>query len=311
MQRGTRRSGSFQDEAIAGRAGRPGKRDDLIGKKVALDDHVALLRARGPGDEPDELQLKRTNITFLVPRQAASDGTTQMTAALVQGVLRRDGTRLVCDVTELKAVAGDLDRLENGVQGPEREGFGNAEGVGALGRAPCARLQERSAHAKRAHELEAEAVPDRNRDEAAGGGRTRRVAGDGEGRPAPKVPEPEPAALAHRALCGASSRRRQTLPIIEDDRFGRSRSSSRKRRTIAIRRGRTWRGGKRSMRKTRPAAYREAPESQRRAFDRRLWADASERLINLQTHRRHSRRRSPRRNAPGHCSPKKRSSPRD
>ena len=38
-----------------------------------------------------------------------------MTSALVRGVLKRDGSRLVCEVTELKPVAGDLDRLERGV----------------------------------------------------------------------------------------------------------------------------------------------------------------------------------------------------
>ena len=35
--------------------------------------------------------------------------------ALVRGVLKRDGSRLVCEVTELKPVAGDLERLERGL----------------------------------------------------------------------------------------------------------------------------------------------------------------------------------------------------
>ncbi len=34
---------------------------------------------------------------------------------IVRGVLKRDGGRLVCAVTEIKPVTGDLDRLERGL----------------------------------------------------------------------------------------------------------------------------------------------------------------------------------------------------
>ena len=108
-------SGCYQDEAIAVEPVDLAKRGELVGKKVALDDHVAYYVDR-TGDDPDELQLKRTKVTFLVPRALRPEGRARMTAALVTGVLRRDGTRLVCDVSELKAVAGDLERLENGVK---------------------------------------------------------------------------------------------------------------------------------------------------------------------------------------------------
>lgn len=105
--------GFIQDEETPVEPADLARRTDLVGKKVLLDDHVAYYVPR-KGDVPDELQLKRTNITFLVPRKLRPDGTPP--AALVHGVLRREGTRLVCDVTELKAVAGDLERLENGIK---------------------------------------------------------------------------------------------------------------------------------------------------------------------------------------------------
>ena len=118
---------------------------------------------------------------------------------LVQGVLRRDGTRLVCDVSELKAGRRRSRSAGKRRQGAGGQGFGDAKAVGALGRAPRAGLQERRAH-EAGPRAGGRGVPDRNGDEAAGRGRTAGVAGDGEGRPTPRVPEPEPAALAHRAF---------------------------------------------------------------------------------------------------------------
>ena len=47
-----RLSAAFQDEAIPVEPGDLAKREDLIGKKVALDDHVALLREPAPATTP-------------------------------------------------------------------------------------------------------------------------------------------------------------------------------------------------------------------------------------------------------------------
>ena len=59
-----------------GRARRAGRREDLIGKEVAVDDHVSYYVPRN-GTEPDELQLKRTPITFLVPRRLRPTSSTR------------------------------------------------------------------------------------------------------------------------------------------------------------------------------------------------------------------------------------------
>ena len=58
--------GAIQDEEIAVEPGELARRDDLVGKKLVVDDHVRFYVKR-PGKEPDEIQLRRTNVTFLVP----------------------------------------------------------------------------------------------------------------------------------------------------------------------------------------------------------------------------------------------------
>ncbi len=143
--------------------------------------------------------MKRTNVTFLVPRKLPP-GEASHAAALVHGVLRRDGARLVCDVTELKAVAGDLDRLEHGVKGLSAR---DAETRKAWARWAEKRARDfkndglaRSERAK----LEAEAFRIETAMKRLGVDAPSEwlaMAKDARRR---RVPEPEPAALAHRAL---------------------------------------------------------------------------------------------------------------
>ena len=90
------------------------RRSDLVGRLVVVDDHVKYYVPRN-GSEPDELQLKRTPITFQVPRSLRPTGSTRLSAVVVRGVLAREEGRLVCQVSELKSVSGDLDRLERGL----------------------------------------------------------------------------------------------------------------------------------------------------------------------------------------------------
>ena len=90
------------------------RRSDLVGRLVVVDDHVKYYVPRN-GSEPDELQLKRTPITFQVPRSLRPTGSTRLSAVVVRGVLAREEGRLVCQVSELKSVSGDLNRLERGL----------------------------------------------------------------------------------------------------------------------------------------------------------------------------------------------------
>src|SRR5262249_51355083 len=140
------------------------------------------------------------NVTFFVPRKLKPPGTAaQLIAVLLEGTLRRDGSRLVCDVTALKSVAGDLERLENGLRG-----LGPRD---AATRSAWARWAQRRARdfknddlLKRARELEAEAFRIETTSKRLGVDAPQEwlaIAKDARSR---KVPEPEPAALAHRAL---------------------------------------------------------------------------------------------------------------
>jgi tetratricopeptide (TPR) repeat protein len=283
-------SGSLQEEAIAVEPSELTKRSDLIGKKVALDDHVRFYLPRN-GDDPDELQLKRTSVTFLVPRKMRFDGITKMSSALVQGVLRRDGTRLVCDVSELKAVASDLDRLENGVKGLGAKDSETRK-QWALWAERRARefkndndpVMKRKSEAllKRAREVEAEAFRIETTMKRLGVDAPEEwlaMAKDARRR---RVPEPEPEALAHRAFRAQLADKPdfaglQTIIREIEAFFPRASSDRDSARTNVSR----WEARYSADPAT---AYCDAPENLRRAFDRRLWADASEGLINSEKH---------------------------
>ena len=109
-----RRSGQTQNEAVSVEPDELERRHDLIGREVVVDDHVKYYVPRN-GGAADELQLKRTPITFEVPRRLRPPASTRLTAVIVRGVLKRDGERLICAVTDIKAVTSDLDRLERGL----------------------------------------------------------------------------------------------------------------------------------------------------------------------------------------------------
>jgi hypothetical protein len=269
---------SVQEEPIAVEPADLAKRADLVGKMVALDDNVAYYVPR-TGDAPDELQLKRTNVKFLVPRAMRPDP--RPSAALVQGVLRRDGTRLVCDVSELKAVASDLERMEIGVKALGAKDSATRK-QWALWAERRARDFKNEALMKRAREVEAEAFRIETTMKRLGVDAPEQwlaMAKDARRR---RVPEPEPAALAHRAFraqLGASPDVALLQTIIReiDEFFPRASSDRDAARTNLSR----WETRYASDPAT---AYRDAPDELRRAFDRRLWADASESLINSEKH---------------------------
>ncbi len=269
--------GALQDEETAVEPGELARRDELIGKKVVVDDHVRFFVKR-PGKEPDELQLRRTNVTFLVPGKLPWKS--KPAAALVHGVLRRDGGRLVCDVTEVKAMAGDLDRLENGVKGLSAR---DAQTRQAWARWASKRAREFKDEAllKRAREVEAEAFRIETAMKRLGVDAPSEwlaMAKDARRR---RVPEPEPAALAHRALRA----KLKAATEVAEARGDRTRdreilSGGRERAGAARANVARW---DELYAKDPAGAYRDAPENARKAFDRRLWADANERLIDTQT----------------------------
>jgi tetratricopeptide (TPR) repeat protein len=269
--------GATQDEETAVEPNELARRNDLVGKKLVVDDHV-MYYVKRPGKEPDELQLRRTNITFLVPRQLRLES--KPTAAVVHGILRRDGTRLVCDVSEVRPMPGDLERLENGVKGLSAR---DAETRQAWARWALKRAREFKDDGllKRARDVEAEAFRIETAMKRLGVDAPSEwlaMAKDARRR---KVPEPEPAALAHRAL-RAKLKAATDVAELEDlvreiENFfpTAAKDAGAARANVA-----RW---DELYAKDPAAAYRDASENGRKAFDRRLWADASERLIDAQT----------------------------
>ncbi len=270
--------GFLQEEAVPVEPSELAKRDDLIDKKVAVDDHKAFYVQRN-GSDPDELRLKRTDVTFLVPRAQRPQDPTRMTAALVRGILRRDGSKLVCDVTELKPVAGDLDRLERGIAA-----------VGARDsetRKAWARWAERRARdfknealMKRARELEGEAFRIETGMKRLGVDAPQEWLAMAQDARRRKVPEPEPEALAHRAFrakLATTPGEAELQTIVRDiEAFFPKASADRESGRANLAR---WEA---QYADDPASAYRDAPATARKAFDRRLWADATERLINFQ-----------------------------
>ena len=250
--------------------------------------------------------MKRTPITFLVPRRLRP-ASTRITSALVRGVLKRDGSRLVCEVTELKPVPGDLDRLERGLSSLTAKDFEK--------RKAWARWAERRAGdfkdealLERARAVEADALRIEARHEAAGVDAPEEwlaMARDARRR---RVPEPGPSELVHRALRAklASATTRRGRAGRDQGRSKRSFPNASTDRESSRVNLAQWLAPYAND----PAStYHSAPPEVRKALDRRLWAEATERSLDLQNDRGHPIGRRPWRNKPRPCSPKSRICP--
>jgi len=268
-----------QAEAIPVEPAELGRREDLIGREVAVDDRVSYYVPRN-GMEPDELQLKRTPITFLVPRRLRPPSTTKITSAQVHGVLKRDGSRLVCEVTELKPVAGDLERLERGLSSLAAKDFET--------RKRWARWAERRAKdfkdealMKRARALDGDALRIEADMKRMGVDAPQEWLAMAEEARRRRVSEPEPSALGHRALraklAAATSAADLQAVILEIEQFFRLASTDRDSGRVNLAR---WK----ALYEDDPAkTYREAPPEVRKGLDRQLWAEATERFLDLQS----------------------------
>ncbi|MGP0070232.1 MAG: hypothetical protein ACLQGP_42360 [Isosphaeraceae bacterium] len=257
------------------------RRADLIGREVVVDDRVKYYVIR-KGSEDDELELKRTPVSFRVPRRLRPPEIPKA-GVVVRGILKREGTRLVCEVTNLQLVPEDLERLERGlaILGPRDY----------ASRKAWARWAERRATdfgeangplMKRSRELEAEVLRMQ--------GDLKRVAVDApqewlamaQDARRRKVAEPEPSALAHRALRAqvASARSADEVKAVirEIEAFFPAAAKDRASAQMNLAR---WEAPYADD----PAdAYRNptATAAVRGALDRRLWADAEERLLELE-----------------------------
>src|SRR5262245_15391152 len=87
------------------------KRSDLVGREISVDDRVALFLLH-PGHDIDEITLKRTPVVFRLPPRLRYRQSPGAPAARLQGILRREGGKLFCDVTAIELLPRDMDRLD-------------------------------------------------------------------------------------------------------------------------------------------------------------------------------------------------------
>jgi hypothetical protein len=251
------------------------RRADLVGREVIVDDRVAYYVTRN-GSDDDELQLKRTPITFLVPRRLRPPVHARAVAALVRGTLEREGNRLSCRVTGLEIKPGDLERLDAAVAQLGARDYETRRAWARWAERRAADFRD-EALMRRARAIDAEVL----RLE----GEFKRVAVDAPeewlamARDARKrkVPEPEPSALAHRALrarlasAGGLAAVKSVAAEIESFFPGAAKDRAA---------GKAELGRWQARYADDPAdAYRSAPAEIRKALDRRLWADARQRLV--------------------------------
>lgn len=271
-------AGQPAGEAVAVEPADIARRDDLVGRQVIVDDHVKYYVAR-TGTEPDELQLKRTPITFEVPRRLRPASSTRLTAVIVRGELRREGSRLVCAVAELQPVGSDLDRLDRGLASLAAKDF--------EGRKAWAQWAERrgnefkdNALRERARTIEGEALRIESDMKRLGVDAPREWLAMAQEARRRRVPEPEPSALGHRAfkarLAAATTAGELTALIKEITEFFPGAAGDRASGQINLARWEV------PYNDDPAGTYRAATPPIRHALDRRIWADATARLLELQ-----------------------------
>jgi tetratricopeptide (TPR) repeat protein len=254
------------------------RRTDLIGRTIDVDDHVAYYVTR-TGTEDDELRLKRSAIPVQVPRRLRPREAPRISAVIVRGVLKRGSSGLICEATALQVVPPDRDRLERAIADLAPKDFESRQSLAAWAERRARDFKD-SALLTRARALESDALRIR--------ADTRRVAVDApqewlamakEARRR-QIPEPEPGAQAHRAiramLAAATSIPDLKILFQEIESFFPDVRSDRASARVNLAK---W---EKPYDNDPAGTYRTAGPDVRKALDRRLWADATERRLELQ-----------------------------
>lgn len=254
------------------------KRPDLIGKLISVDDRVSSFDFDPVSRTFDRISLKRCpGVTFRLPQPMRYTKRPPALAAVVRGVLRKDAAGLGCDVSSVELWGADLERLNRATAVLSKLDYEN--------RAAWARWGERRAIAFKDEEL---LKRSRALDVSAIHAESERPTRDPVGKALElaerardhSLPEPEPSALAHKALRGmtASAKSVEQLGALlakvetllpdakrpmPDDPEGLK----------------AW---QRAYDLDAAEGYRAAPGSTRRVFDRRLWVDVEQALLQRQ-----------------------------
>ncbi|MGA2699960.1 MAG: hypothetical protein ABSH35_02520 [Isosphaeraceae bacterium] len=254
------------------------RRADLVGKLVVIDDRVRFYQYHA-GRGYDELYLKRTNVVFRLPARLRPEGSPRPMPAVVQGRLTRDQDQLVCDVVTLKVLPNDLDRLDQAISALPARDFENRQAWAAWAEARGKAFKE-NALIQRARSLEAEALRLESEQKRVTVDAPKEWLALAEEARRRNIAEPGPSALVHKALqaklaaASKSDSVKEVILLIE--RFFPE--AARDRASGQIDLGR-W---NEAYANDPGAAYRAAPADVRKALNRRLWADAVAKLLEVQ-----------------------------
>jgi hypothetical protein len=269
---------SAQTEPVAVDAADLDRRADLVGKMVVIDDRVRFYQYHA-GRGYDELYLKRTSAVFRLPPRLRPEGPPRPLPVVVQGRLARNQDQLVCEVVTLKVLPNDLDRLDQAVSALPARDFENRKAWAAWAEARGRAFKD-NALIQRARSLEEEALRregEQKRSTVDAPQELLALAEEGRRR---KIAEPEPSALAHKALqaklaaASKSDSVKEVIALIE--RFFPEAAKDRASGQIDLGR---W---TEAYANDPGAAYRAARADVRKALNRRLWADAVAKLLEVQ-----------------------------
>jgi len=266
-----------QTEPVAVDAADLDRRADLVGKMVRVDDRVRFYQYHA-GRGYDELYLKRTNVVFRLPPRLRPESPPRPPVE-VQGRLARDQDQLVCDVVALQVLPNDLDRLDQAIRALPARDFEKRKAWAAWAEARGKAFKDNGLM-QRARTLEGEAWQlevEQKRGTVDAPQEWLTMAEEARRR---RIAEPEPSALAHKALqaklaaASKSESVKEIIPLIE--RFFPEAANDRASGQFDLGR---W---NEAYANDPGAAYRAAPGDIRKALNRRLWADAVAKLLEVE-----------------------------
>jgi hypothetical protein len=272
------RAACAQGEPIAVDPAELVRRADLVGKVVSIDDRVRFYQFHA-GQGYDELYLKRTDVPFRLPRALRPGSQPRPTPVLVQGQLKEHEGELVCDVSRLEVLPGDLDRLDRAIADLAATDFASRKAWAAWA-TQRGKAYKDHALLQRARAIEADALRLESEQQRLTVDAPKQWLELAENARRTNVAEPEPSALAHKALqaqlaaAGSSESCKAVIAAIE-----RFFPNAAKHAAAGSALPPRWEA---AYTNDPGGAYRAAPNDIRTALDRRLWADATQKCLELQ-----------------------------
>lgn len=248
------------------------RRADLVGRELVVDGRLKYFQSH-PGRGFDEIVMDRTTVPFRLSESLRTARAPDARVVRAQGTLNKVGGHLVFDVESLRLLPEDQDRLERGVAALVPKDIEGRRSWARWAR-HRARLYGDKALDERARQLEAEAIHLEAETPAARSPEATLALA----RRARALDALDADLLAHVHRAFLLQARAATSPE-ELDRLAQEIAellpAARQPSGLDVS---TW---KDRYEADPDATYRQAPETARKALDRRLWADVRQRELEL------------------------------